>query len=98
MAWHERKYAGPALRLAGLALLALAVEAGRHIFVAADPTAKLRALPYLMGLIWIASLSAGAALAVLGPHLFDQVELPARWRIHILPREPSAGLAPRDAR
>jgi len=98
MAWHERKYAGPALRLAGLALLALAVEVGRHIFAAADPTAKLRALPYLMGLIWIASLSAGAALAVLGRHLFDQVELPARWRIHVPPRDRSAALGSRDAR
>ena len=98
MAWYERKYAGPLLRLTGVALLALAAGLGRHIFAAADPNAKLRAAPYVMALIWISSLCAGAALTVLGRHLFDQVELPARWRIHILPRDPSADLAPRDAR
>ena len=98
MAWHERKYAGLALRLAGLALFALAAEIGRHIFVAADPTAKLRVLPYLLALIWIASLSAGTALTVLGRHLFDQVELPARWRIHVPPHDRSAALRSRHVR
>ena len=98
MAWHERKYAGPLLRLAGVALLALAARIGCHIFAAADPSAKLRALPYLIGLLWIVSLCLGAAFAVLGSHLFDQVELPARWRIHVLPRDQSDSLRSRDGR
>ena len=97
MLWYERKYAGSALRLAGLVLLMLAMGLGRHIFAAADPAARLRAASYLLALIWISSLCAGAALAVLGRHLFDQVELPARWRIHVLHRDRSAGLVPRDA-
>jgi len=42
MAWHERKYAGATLRLAGLALLALAFVVGRNLFAVADLAAKLR--------------------------------------------------------
>lgn len=98
MAWHECKYVGPALRLAGLALLALAAGIGRYIFAAADPTAKLNVLSYILALLFIVSLCAGAALAGLGRHLFDQVDLPARWRIHVLPRERSADQGLRDAR
>jgi drug/metabolite transporter (DMT)-like permease len=94
MAWHERKYAGAMLRLAGLMLLAFAGLIGRRLFLAADPTATVRATAYLFALIFMASACAGAALAVLGRHLFDQVELPARWRIHVHP--PSARLRGRD--
>jgi hypothetical protein len=98
MAWHERKYAGGVLRLTGLTLLALAEKVGGHIFAAADPGARSRALPYLLALVWMVSLCAGAVLAALGRHLFDQVELPARWRIHALPRRNSAGAGSRHAR
>lgn len=97
MAWHERAYVGPALRLAGLVLLALAAGIGHHIFAAADPTAKRYVMSYILALIFIVSLSAGAALAALGRHLFDQVDLPARWRIHVLPRERSGAKGLRDA-
>lgn len=98
MRWHERKYVSLGLRLAGLAFLVLAVEIGRHLFAAADPGARYRVLAYLQALIWMLSLSAGAALTVLGRHLFDEVELPARWRIYSLPRDRSAGLRERHAR
>lgn len=94
MAWHERKYADTALRVMGLVLLALAVKIGCHIFAGADPGARFRALPYLLASIWMVSLCAGAVLAALGPHLFDQVELPARWRIHAVRRGDSEDPGP----
>jgi hypothetical protein len=89
MHWYERKYASLLLRLAGLLLLAVAVLIGRHLFGVADPSGKIRAGAYLLALIGMASACAGAALTMLGRHLFDQVELPARWIVHIPPREGS---------
>ena len=82
MAFHERKYADLLLRLAGMMLLALAFFVGRHLFGGADPAARTKPSAYLLALIFITSLSPGAAMASLGRHLFDQVELSARWTIH----------------
>ena len=82
MMWHERKYVGLALRFAGLGLLAIGALVGRRLFAVADPRGKLYAFSYLLALISIISVSAGSALALLGQHLFEQVELPSRWIIH----------------
>ena len=82
MLWHERKHAGLALRFAGLGFLAIAALIGRRLFAVPDPQAKLCALSYLLALIGITSACVGSALALLGQHLFDQVELPSRWTIH----------------
>ena len=82
MPFHERKYASLGLRLAGLALFGLGALIWRHLFAAADPTARLRALPYFLALIGMASTSVGTALVMLGRHLFDQVDLSPRWTIH----------------
>jgi hypothetical protein len=98
MAFHERRYAGLVLRLAGLALLALATLIGRCLFAAPDPAARTSALAYLLASLWMISACAGAALATLGRHLFDRVELSARWTVHAAPRDRSAELAARDAR
>lgn len=98
MAIYERKHADLALRLAGLLLLALAVLIGHHLFAVADITGKVRASAYLLALIGMASACSGAALAVLGRHLFDQVELPARWTIHLPESRPSAQPTARDSR
>ena len=96
MPFYERYHAGAALRLAGLALLGQAALIARHLFTVADPTAKYRVLPYVLALTLVMSASIGAALALFGRHLFDQVELPARWAIHIAPGNRSGGLAARD--
>jgi hypothetical protein len=82
MPWWKRKYGDLALRLAGLLLLCLAALIGRCLFAAPDAAAKDEPVAYLLGLIGMSSMSAGAALMVLGRHLFDQVNLPPRWRIH----------------
>jgi len=100
MSFHERKYANLSLRLAGLVFLGIGGLIWRHLFAAADPTAKFRALPYLLALIGMVVTSSGAALAVFGRHLFDQVELSARWTIHAsarAARDRSARLSARDA-
>ncbi|HMI19543.1 MAG TPA: hypothetical protein VK533_08370 [Sphingomonas sp.] len=86
MAWHDRKYADASLRLAGLALLCVAILVARHLFTAPDPQGKVTASAYLLALIGMASACTGAALAVLGRHLFDEVELSARWTIHVPPQ------------
>ena len=96
MAMHERKFADLALRLAGLLLLALAALIGRHLFAVPDLTARFRASAYLLALVGMVSACAGAALAVLGRHLFDQVELPARWTIHLPERNGSEEVGARD--
>jgi hypothetical protein len=98
MAFHERKYADLALRLAGMLLLGLAVVVGRHLFDAPDVAAKIRPSAYLLGLVFMTSVSSGAALAVLGHHLFDQVELPSRWTIHDPEPKSSEKLGQRDPR
>lgn len=82
MAWQSRRWADPALRLTGVLLMGVAMLVGRRLFGAPCPQARVTPLCYLLALIGMASASAGAALAVLGHHLFDRVELSARWRVH----------------
>ena len=82
MEWHRRKYAGALLRAIGLVLLALAAMIGRRLFAAPDLQATVRPLAYLLGLLFFAGASSGAGLLLLGRHLFDQIELSARWTIH----------------
>jgi hypothetical protein len=83
MRWHERKYAGLALRACGLILLALAILISRRLFAVADPQARERPLSYLLAVLGMASACAGAGLTVLGRHLFAQVALSARWTVHM---------------
>jgi len=87
MVWYDRKYADTALRLGGLALLCGAALIARHLFAAADPQARARASAYFFALIGMIGASAGAAMAALGRHLFDKVELSARWAIHVPRRD-----------
>ena len=98
MAMHEWKFGDPVLRLAGLLLLALAWLIGRHLFAVPDVTAKYRASAYLLAMVGTTSACAGSALVVLGRHLFDQVELPARWTIHLPERKGSEEVGACDPR
>jgi hypothetical protein len=86
MAWQDRKYARLGLRLAGALLLGVAGLIGHRLFATPDPQAKREPVAYLLALMGMSSVSTGAALTVLGRHLFDQVDLPPRWRIHNMPR------------
>lgn len=85
MRWRDCKWTGVALRLAGLALLCVAVLVGRHIFARPDPAAKHSLLAYVLAAVAMLSGCAGAALTLLGRHLFDRVELSSRWIVHSPP-------------
>src|SRR5579872_6676532 len=81
MDWHERASAGWLLRLAGLGLLGLAVAGGWGLHIRALAGAvRGDALAYLLALLTFVCASAGAGLAVMGAHIFDQVDVAARWR------------------
>ena len=86
MALRNHNHADLALRSAGILLVCLAALIGRRLFAVPDSGAKYDPIAYLLALIGMSSACAGAALTVLGRHLFDQVELPARWALHEPPR------------
>ena len=82
MGWHDRKYSGALLRATGLLLLTVAFLVARNLFSAPDAHARSEPLCYLLAGVGVASASIGAALFVLGRHLFDEVELSSRWTIY----------------
>jgi hypothetical protein len=92
MNWHERASAKVLLRLAGVALLALAwamAEALRRRALAGPVTGDAPA--YLLAALSFVGASAGAALVLMGGHLFDKIEIAARWgrpEINPLPLDP----------
>jgi len=78
--WSRTRTASLGLRLAGVLLLALAYAAARALRaravagpVAGDP------LAWLLAAASFVSASGGTALAVMGHHLFDQVQIARRW-------------------
>ena len=81
MAWHQKTGAAILLRVAGVAILALAwlaASALRSRAVAGAPDRD--ALAWLLACATFLCGSAGCGLAVLGPHIFDRVEVSRRWR------------------
>ena len=79
--WHRRPWAGPTIRIAGLAALGIAVEAARLLLHSAGvPPADQSAMDYLLALIAFVLASAGSAMLFVGAHLFDEVEVSLRWR------------------
>ena len=77
--WHERPLAKILLRLAGAALLGLAWWFGSTLLRRYGGKLQHPPLEYLLALVTIFCGSAGSALAVTGHHLFDKVEIAARW-------------------
>lgn len=75
---------GLAIRAIGLALLGGAAAAGRALvaIVQADPLAARSPLAWLLAAATFCCLSLGAALLVLGAHIFDEVEVSERWQRH----------------
>jgi len=79
--WHRRPWAGPLIRLLGLALIALAVAVGRALFARSGASpAELGVRDWLLALVDFASASVGGGMLLAGAHLFDQIEVSARWR------------------
>ena len=79
--WHRRPEAGLIIRASGLALLAISAVAARSLLTrAGTPPATQDALAYLLALIAFLCGSVGCAMAFVGVHLFDEVEVSPRWR------------------
>lgn len=89
-AWHRSLKADLGLRFMGLLLCGLAYVAMSHLValhLGTLPKSPSRAAPRAAGAIayGLATLgflcgSAGCAMTTLGRHLFDEVEISARWR------------------
>jgi hypothetical protein len=69
------------LRVIGLGLITLALAAVRHLYamVHVPPMHEGSPAEMAMGAVAFLSASAGATLAALGIHIFDEVEISPRW-------------------
>lgn len=81
-AWHRSWTADIALRALGLALCGVAYAAITHLIAARPPAPPRSAgfVDYSLATIGFLTASAGTALALLGRHLFDDIEISARWQ------------------
>ncbi|HIV76998.1 hypothetical protein [Sphingomonas yabuuchiae] len=76
MTWRH----GLALRLLGVGLCVLAWRAIAHLIVMAGHGGRAGLLGYALATGGFLFASLGSALAILGEHLFDEVQVSARWR------------------
>ena len=76
--WRTRR-ADRGLRLLGLVLLAVAGGALRWLWALHVPHEAAGLLAYGLGAVAYVGTSSGAALVILGRHLFDEVAVSARW-------------------
>lgn len=81
MASHHRTGAAILLRVAGAAILVLAWLAASALRSRAMAGAPGRdALAWLLACATFLCGSVGSGLAMLGPHIFDRIEVSRRWR------------------
>ncbi|WP_230483065.1 hypothetical protein [Sphingomonas sp. Leaf21] len=80
-AWHRSRRADWALRGGGLILWAIAYAAITHLCAAHPSALSPGATALALATIGFLGASAGTALVMLGGHLFDEVEVSARWRM-----------------
>ncbi len=76
MTWRQ----GLALRCLGVGLCVLAWRAIAHLIVMAGHGGRAGLLSYALATAGFFCASLGSALAILGGHMFDEVEVSARWR------------------
>jgi hypothetical protein len=76
--WRTRR-ADRVLRLSGLVLLAVAGVALRWLTALHVPPQSAGLLAYGLGAAVYIGTSSGAALVILGRHLFDEVAVSPRW-------------------
>ncbi len=81
-AWHRSRKANFALRLLGLVLWGVSYSAVSHLHdrVQAHPGTDADFLSLALAAVGFLAASIGGMLIFLGNHLFDEVELPARYR------------------
>lgn len=76
--WRTRR-ADRGLRLGGLVLLAVAGVTLRWLYLLHVPPQSAGLLAYGLGAVTYVTTSCGAALVILGRHLFDEVTVSPRW-------------------
>lgn len=76
--WRTRR-ADRWLRLTGLVLLAVAGAALRWLYLLHVRPQSAGLLAYALGALAYVGASCGAALVILGRHLFDEMEVSSRW-------------------
>ena len=77
--WHERLPYRIALRLAGLALLGLAWWSAATLLHKYGGRIEHPPLEYLLAAIALVCAITGSGLTAMGHHLFDKIEVAARW-------------------
>lgn len=79
-AWHRSRRADLGLRALGLGLCAVAYLAIARLVAMAQPPQSAGALAYALAAGGFISADAGSAMALLGNHLFDEIEVSSRWQ------------------
>ncbi|MEG8038677.1 hypothetical protein QP166_04680 [Sphingomonas sp. LR60] len=79
-AWHRSRRADIVLRATGLLLCWVSYTAIARLVAMHVPPLKAGVLAYGIAAVGFMAASAGTALTILGHHLFDEVEVSARWR------------------
>ena len=85
-AWPRSRRAAGALRGGGLILWMIAYSAMTHLRAGHPSPVSPGAMALALATIGFLGASAGTALVMLGRHLFDEVEVSARWRTRTSPR------------
>ncbi|WP_445191641.1 hypothetical protein ACT009_13835 [Sphingomonas sp. Tas61C01] len=79
-AWLRSWRADVALRVVGVVLGCVAHAAFGRLLALPAPARAVGAGAYALAALGFLSASAACALAIFGKHLFDQIEVSARWR------------------
>jgi len=88
---------GLSIRVSGLAVLGLSWTCGHALWLLHGERSPGVAA-FLLALATFLSASAGSAMLILGPHLFDKVEVSERWARLAVDRDPdrAVGMARDD--
>ena len=78
--WHRTRGADVALRVAGLILCWAAYAIFGRLMALPVAFRASGVAAYALALAGFVGASAGSALALYGKHLFDEIEVSARWR------------------
>ena len=80
VAWHRSRRADIVLRATGLLLCWVSYTVISRLVAMHVPPQKAGVLAYGIAAVGFMAASAGSALTILGHHLFDEIEVSARWR------------------
>lgn len=79
-AWHRARRADIGLRALGSGLCGISGAAAQRLGALSFPPHAPSLLAIMLATLAFVCASAGGALLLCGAHLFDQVEVSARWR------------------